>query len=271
MRFPCYQIEWDENGRFKAKHDTPDIGRSLIMSPFNAFFTWQTTTITGILEQREDYICFDTKNSRYELFKIKEIHFSITSNENRDNDFYTSKEESRIDGPWRDTDEKLYIPRQVREITTLYPWQQYIVDNYDVWDTRTINIIIDARGNTGKSTLVSYMRAWKLAFKIPYCNDFRDILRMVCDVPIKRCYLIDMPRAIKKDKLFQLFSAIEEIKNGYAYDDRYQFKEKVFDCPNIWIFTNILPTWELLSNDRWRVWEVDAAMNLTPHGVKNGD
>jgi hypothetical protein len=64
-------IEWDETGRFKARHDNPDLGRSLLMSPFNDFFTWQTTSITGIQEQREDYICFDTKNSRYELFKIK--------------------------------------------------------------------------------------------------------------------------------------------------------------------------------------------------------
>jgi hypothetical protein len=64
-------IEWDENGRFKAKHDYPDLGRSLLMSPFNDFFTWQTTPMTGIQEQREDYICFDTENSRYELFKIK--------------------------------------------------------------------------------------------------------------------------------------------------------------------------------------------------------
>jgi hypothetical protein len=64
-------LEFDDMGWFKAKHTTPDIGRSLIMSPFNAFFTWQTTTITNIIEQREDYICFDTKNSRYELFKIK--------------------------------------------------------------------------------------------------------------------------------------------------------------------------------------------------------
>jgi hypothetical protein len=65
-------IEWDETGRFKARHDNPDLGRSLLMSPFNAFFTWQTTPITGIQEQREDYICFDTQNSRYELFKIKD-------------------------------------------------------------------------------------------------------------------------------------------------------------------------------------------------------
>ena len=65
-------IEWNENGSFKSKHDNPDLGRSLLMSPFNMFFSWQTTVITGILEQREDYICFDTENSRYELFKIKD-------------------------------------------------------------------------------------------------------------------------------------------------------------------------------------------------------
>jgi len=63
-------IEFGDNGFFKAKHDEPAIGRSLLMSPFNQFFTWQTTVVTDIVEQREDYVCFDTKNSRYELFRI---------------------------------------------------------------------------------------------------------------------------------------------------------------------------------------------------------
>jgi hypothetical protein len=40
------------------------------MSPFNQFFTWQTTTITEIVEEREDYIKFKTQNSNYELHKI---------------------------------------------------------------------------------------------------------------------------------------------------------------------------------------------------------
>lgn len=65
-------IEWDENNRFKAKHDKPAIGRSLIMSPFNEFFTWQTTDIKEIIEQREDYIKFKTLNSTYELFKTND-------------------------------------------------------------------------------------------------------------------------------------------------------------------------------------------------------
>ena len=65
-------IEWDEDGHFKAKHDTIEIGRSLIMSPFNETFTWQTTDVKEILEIAEDssYIKFKTRNSIYELFKL---------------------------------------------------------------------------------------------------------------------------------------------------------------------------------------------------------
>ena len=63
-------IEFNEESRFKAKHDKPAIRRSLIMSLFNMYFTWQTTDITEIVEQQEDYIKFNTLNSTYELWKI---------------------------------------------------------------------------------------------------------------------------------------------------------------------------------------------------------
>lgn len=63
-------IEWDEEGRFKAEHKEPAIGRSLIMSPFNQFFTWQTTPITEILEESEGYLKFATRNSIYELWHV---------------------------------------------------------------------------------------------------------------------------------------------------------------------------------------------------------
>ena len=63
-------LEWNEDDTFKSKHDEPAIGRSLLMSPFYQFYTWQTTTITEIVEQRDDYIKFKTGNSNYELFKI---------------------------------------------------------------------------------------------------------------------------------------------------------------------------------------------------------
>jgi len=63
-------LEWNEDGTYKNNHPLPAPGLSLIMSPFNQFYTWQTTTITEIIEQRDDYIKFKTENSNYELFKI---------------------------------------------------------------------------------------------------------------------------------------------------------------------------------------------------------
>jgi hypothetical protein len=63
-------VEWNEDRTFKARHDKPATGYSLIMSPFNKFFTWQTSPVTEILEEREDYIKFKTKNSIYELWKL---------------------------------------------------------------------------------------------------------------------------------------------------------------------------------------------------------
>jgi hypothetical protein len=63
-------LEWNEDRSFKSKHDEPMVNRSLLMSPFNDFFTWQTTPITEIIEQRDGYVKFKTSNSLYELYKL---------------------------------------------------------------------------------------------------------------------------------------------------------------------------------------------------------
>ena len=63
-------IEWKEDGTFKEQFEEVAIGRSLIMSPLNHYFTWQTTNITEIVEHREGYVKFKTGNSTYELFKM---------------------------------------------------------------------------------------------------------------------------------------------------------------------------------------------------------
>ena len=38
------------------------------MSPFSFAFTWQTTEVTEILEEKENYVKFKTKNSEYEFY-----------------------------------------------------------------------------------------------------------------------------------------------------------------------------------------------------------
>lgn len=189
---------------------------------------------------------------------FERMNFSVTSEANSRNDFYVSKSETRVAGPWKDTDpEPIYIPRQIRELGgSVLEWQKEVIRISEEWDTRHINIIIDDKGNIGKTMLKGILRIKGLGTPIPFCNDFRDMMRMVMNKPIDKVYLIDIPKAIKKDKLFQMYAGIESLKDGYAYDDRYKFKDKYFDCPNIWVFTNTIPDFSLLSEDRWVIWSV---------------
>jgi hypothetical protein len=60
-------IEYDgESGENNKSHDDIKIGRSLMLEP-RMQFTWLTTAITEIVEQRDGYIKFQTQNSTYEL------------------------------------------------------------------------------------------------------------------------------------------------------------------------------------------------------------
>ena len=63
-----YWVEWDENSRGKASHQEPAVGYSFILDPVHGNYLWLTTSVTEIVETKENYIKFKTKNSTYELF-----------------------------------------------------------------------------------------------------------------------------------------------------------------------------------------------------------
>lgn len=65
-------INWNEDNTFKSQQENIEVGFSLLMSPFDQSFTWQTTVVTEIIENRERYIKFKTGNSIYELFKVED-------------------------------------------------------------------------------------------------------------------------------------------------------------------------------------------------------
>jgi hypothetical protein len=60
-------IEWNTDGTFYSSHDDIQVGRSIILDPMNHNYTWLTTEITEIVEQKADYVKLQTKNSTYEL------------------------------------------------------------------------------------------------------------------------------------------------------------------------------------------------------------
>jgi len=212
---------------------------------------WQVRISLGVARRQSELLELGRVNG------MEKWHLSPTVTENRlpARAFYILKPETRIDGPWSSEDEVIYIPKQIRDIE-LRAWQAQIVRDATQWDQRHINVVLETVGNKGKSILVTYCGVNKIGRAIPPVNDYKDIMRIVMDMPTSSLYLVDMPRAIEQKKLREFFAGLEELKSGHAWDDRYSFKEKWFDSPNIWVFTNVMPNLNYLSADRWVIWHI---------------
>lgn len=205
------------------------------------------------------------------LFKekdvFKKVHLSPSSTASGTSMCYVMKDDTRTSGPWKDTDPKvLYVPRHIAEVKTLRPFQADILKMATVYDTRKVDMIYCPNGNKGKSILIGKARALGLRC-LPPVFDYKDILRMVYCMPTSLAYFVDMPRAMKQDKMAGFFAGLETIKDGYCYDDRYTFKEKTFDAPRIFVFTNKLPDQGHLSTDRWNLWTITNDYRLVEYSV----
>lgn len=186
---------------------------------------------------------------------------------------YVQKEDTRVLGPWKSAklnkkevseDPNAAIPRedwpfQVADIEKYYPWQQRIMDSAkpENRDKRTINILIDTEGAKGKSSLKTIMTLMALAEPLPYMNNYKDIMRMIMCAPRRPCYIVDLPRALRKNEMYNFISGIESVKDGYCCDDRYTWKRAIIASPCIWIFSNVVPDIKMLSRDRWKIWEIE--------------
>lgn len=185
---------------------------------------------------------------------------------------YVTKEDTRTRGPWSDKDKKVWVPPQYRmSLDKLYPYQRVIYDSASVFDTRTINFLYCPNGNIGKTTITSLCEIHGKGLSLPPVNDAQALVQAACGLCIAKQerypspIFVDLPRCQDKSKLYGIFSAIEQIKNGKLYDLRYSYTEWWIASPQIWVFSNREPDLGMLSLDRWRVWTVDEGMALVAY------
>ena len=131
------------------------------------------------------------------------------------------------------------------------PWQKALLELEQ--SDREIDVIIDIKGNTGKSWITKYLALKNKATNVPSGLASKDIMRMCLKRGTTGWYIFDMPRASGKQTK-DTWSAIESIKNGYLWDDRYTWEEKWIDPPKVTVFTNEYPKYDLVSEDRLRMW-----------------
>lgn len=211
------------------------------------------------------------KTTKKALITLTESKFNYLeptiSAESQRTAFYVMKEQTRLKGPESDVDylkrEKLYIPQQFKPLKqNLKPFQNYIATVRPVED-RKINFIYNESGNIGKTFISNVLELLQEGFNCPPINDFKELLQMVCcycmDNEIRHLgkLFIDMPRAMNKDRLYQMYSGIEYLKSGKLFDMRNHYKSWWIDSPEIWVFSNTEPDLTLMSVDRWNVWVVE--------------
>lgn len=178
---------------------------------------------------------------------------------------YAQKEDTRVDGPWtseNNTPIVLTRPSAAFEEMEKYPWQEKLIEMVESYDERCVDVIYDPTGCNGKSTVVKYLGEKKKVLQVPPVNDSAVIMQFAFAFPNKKAYLMDMPRAMNKKKLADMYSALESLKNGYCYETRYEAKFMYMDPPRVVVFCNTLPNFDYLSADRWRVWMIDSRMDL---------
>lgn len=189
---------------------------------------------------------------------VGSIFVSPTSEVNRNNMFYVTKTDTKVEGPWSDTDKPSLRTVSKIEKLGLHPWQKSLADKVREYDDRTIHVLIDQLGNHGKSAFCKYMWEHENAQPMPgmmKCG--QDIIQFAMCQPYAKTYIIDMPRAMKKSKLYEFYSGIETLKNGMLYDTRYHGRFTYIDEPNIIVMTNCMPKLKYLSRDRWQMWEIE--------------
>lgn len=230
------------------------------------------------------YIHFQVRCSLIKKRRLNEIigvtklllppghHWSVTTTgvHEGQNFSYVMKADSRLEGPWNDKDDGEDPPvltRQLKEFLTkdFYPWQTTVYEWCKEQDDRSIKLVYDRKGNLGKSIFAEYLEYHQMAYEIPPFRLLEDIMACVLSVKANKAYIIDMPRALKKDKLAEFYSGLECLKNGIAFDKRYSFKKRRFDRPQVIVFTNTLPDWNFMSKDRWIVYETQDDKSITPY------
>jgi hypothetical protein len=180
---------------------------------------------------------------------------------------YVMKADSRLEGPWTEADfeDPPTLTRRVKHFmeSEKYPFQAQIIKMCSEIDDRSIKVIYDPIGGNGKSTLAAYLMYTKKAYRIPAgIKSIEDIMQACHSIKPQAAYIMDMPRAMGKDKLYDLYAGLECLKDGVTYDKRYKFTQRDMDSPQIIVCTNVVPQLHMLSKDRWEIWELTRSKTL---------
>jgi len=199
---------------------------------------------------------------------------------------YCSKSESKVSETIYSSDIRPFIPQDLAifdDKSKLYAWQcdihKMLFNSIDFLkqriitkpDDRSINVIVDEHGNSGKSKFVKYLcynyekDICKLAF-----GTAQQLRSAVISAGRKKVYILDIPRTLGlSDNIYDIISVVEDIKNGFVCSSMYgKYEKLLMEPPHIIIFTNKEIDSKLMSMDRWKSYKLQKDKTLSSYQQK---
>ena len=102
-----------------------------------------------------------------------------------------------MEGPWNDED--CPVPKVFRPSSSTTFTQTKMEEIVSEYNERKLIYVYDPHYNSGKSIFTEHLEYKGLAEEIPPFVLMEDIMQFVMCQPIAKCYIFDMPAAMKKE------------------------------------------------------------------------
>ena len=150
--------------------------------------------------------------------------------------------------------------RDLKCMETPLPWQKEAYDTMreENLDDREVVWVYNKGGNVGKSKLQKWL-CWKGLAKRVCLGTATQIKTAISQAGAYGAYVCNLPRVSgNQESQRDLFSALEDVKDGWVESNMYGKDNKLFmEPPHLWVFSNDLPNLKLCSVDRWKIYQLD--------------
>jgi hypothetical protein len=146
--------------------------------------------------------------------------------------------------------------RDYAESVAWKPWQEDLKNKLDATpDPRKIYVILDKKGNSGKSFFMKYYKLLNPDRVVSLSNGkTADLMHVIVKKPNVEVIMFNLPRSVHGIVNYQ---AMEQAKDGDFTSTKYDGEEFTTNNTSLVIFTNEPLNWEAMSKDRWMIMTID--------------
>jgi hypothetical protein len=193
----------------------------------------------------QGYIEFHKKVRMSEIKNLnKRLHLEQRKGTREHNINYCSKEGNYII-------KGLPRPLEILQKEQLYPWQVQIEKLIQKKpDGRSIFWFWESEGNVGKTAFTKYLCFHYGAISVS--GKGADILYVTAENN-RDIYIFTYSRSVEE---YVSYDSMEKVKDGLYMSGKYESKCIIRNCPHIIVFSNFPPSYEKLSKDRWKDFEI---------------